>query len=445
MSERIIKTGLSKKYEDMLNAVIGQMSDGYWENTPMMRGYWKFCDIGTAGDEVTIEVDETSGALDGDRRIVNRFYGMSDDAVKKFFADKIKFLIKEEGLGKWDRGNESETDFLSYGKPRYRVKDCYYAYETLKGRDARRHPEYGDVAEAKGRSPKRERGGTDDDSIESRLVYVGRLTGEYSDGLAWDLASITRQSRRIRLRVIELLDKFDEAIDAGDDDALVEIADDLKAFAGDESRTAEGVRANELAASATPAGESRTNEKRVMDTSEPYEISQIKEYMAKKGWTWNFNDKNSHFWFTKDGRPRIEGDLVPWSAYVLTNGNDIYFGRSLRNWKADMKAIGHNEANSNEAFEGWDDWEEIEGLEDALDGIENLTYELRHCVRGAKTHCKGWKALALYIKGLASNLDDAAELMAYKHDDEDESKKKNPSKDFSATVEEDEDGKKKSH
>lgn len=239
MSERVIKTGLSKKYKDMLDAVIGQMSDGYWENTPMMAGYWKFVTTGTAGDEVTLEVDEMSGGRHHDRHIDNRFYGMSDDAVKKFFADKIKFLIKEEGLGKWDRGNESETDYLSYGKPRYRVKDCYYAYEILKGRYARKHPEYGDVAEAKGCSPKRERGGTDDDSIESRLVYVGRLTGEYSDGLAWDLASITRQNRRVRLRVIELLDEFDEAIDSGDDAALVEIAKDLKAFT-DEATYYEG-------------------------------------------------------------------------------------------------------------------------------------------------------------------------------------------------------------
>lgn len=149
MSERIIKTGLGPHYKDMLDAVIGQMSDGYWENTPMMRGYWKFVTTGTSGDEVTLNVDEVSGARDGDRRIENRFYGMSDDAVKKFFADKIKFLIKEEGLGKWDRGNESETDYLSYGKPRYRVKDCYYAYEVLKGRDARKHAEYGDVEESR--------------------------------------------------------------------------------------------------------------------------------------------------------------------------------------------------------------------------------------------------------------------------------------------------------
>lgn len=149
MSERIIKTGLGLHYKDMLDAVIGQMSDGYWENTPMMRGYWKFVTTGTSGNEVTFNVDEVGWTLDGDRRIENRFYGMSDDAVKKFFADKIKFLIKEEGLGKWDRGNESETDYLSYGNPRYRVKDCYYAYEILKGRNARKHPEYGDVEESR--------------------------------------------------------------------------------------------------------------------------------------------------------------------------------------------------------------------------------------------------------------------------------------------------------
>jgi hypothetical protein len=114
----------------------------------------------------------------------------------------------------------------------------------------------------------------------------------------------------------------------------------------------------------------------------------------------------------------------------------------------DAKYMGGNEGRKKaEGHNGWEDWEEIEGLEDSIDGIEKLAYELRHCIRGAYTHCKDWKSLALYIKGLASNLDDAAELMAYKRDDEDESKKKkkNPSKDFSSTVEEDEDGKKKSH
>lgn len=90
----------------------------------------------------------------------------------------------------------------------------------------------------------------------------------------------------------------------------------------------------------------------------------------------------------------------------------------------DAKYMGGNESRKKaEGHDGWDGWEEVEGLEDSIEGIEKLAYELRHCIRGAYTHCKDWKALALYIKGLAANLDDAAELMAYKREDEDESKK----------------------
>lgn len=90
----------------------------------------------------------------------------------------------------------------------------------------------------------------------------------------------------------------------------------------------------------------------------------------------------------------------------------------------DAKYMGGNEScKKAEGHDGWDDWEDIEGLEETIEGIENLAYELRNCVRGAKTRCKDWKSLSLYIKRLASNLDDAAELMAYKDDGEDESKK----------------------
>lgn len=502
MSERVIKTGLSKKYKDMLDAVIGQMSDGYWENIPMMRGYWKFVKTGTAGDEVTLNVDEASGARYGDSRIVNHFYGMPDDAVKKFFADKIKFLIKEEGLGKWDRSNESKTDYLSHGEARYRVKDCYYAYEILKGRNARRHPEYDDVAESK-HPVKIKLVAKANESFESALENIAQSSGEidYGDAMALDRAAAG--DKEIRKKVRDLIGDWRGAAEGEDDDEMTKAAKALKALADSlpkqEARmhlgrckncghgwtktyyrdelepavrkyfkdkgypdnadicpkcvaAAKAYLAKNAAVEAVIKGvkDKRANEKRVMDTSEPYEISQIKEYMAKKGWTWNFNDKNNHFWFTKGGASKIEGDLVPWLAYTLTNGNDIYVGRSLRNWKADLKAIGLHESNSNEAFDGWDGWEDIEGLENTLDGIENLTYELRSCVRGAKTGCKDWKALALYIKGLAANLDDAAEEMAYRRDgdgDEDESKKKkkNPSKDFSSTVEEDEDGRKLSH
>lgn len=145
MSDRIIKTGLPKRFKDMLAAVIGQMSDGYWENTPMMRGYWPFVDAAVQGDEAVLEV---STDLYNREFVHNRFRGMTDDVIRKFFAEKIKFLVKEEGLGDWKRDNEKETDYLSYDDP-YRVKDCYYAYEVLKGRNVSKHPEYSDVGKSK--------------------------------------------------------------------------------------------------------------------------------------------------------------------------------------------------------------------------------------------------------------------------------------------------------
>lgn len=547
MSERVIKTGLSKKYKDMLDAVIGQMSDGYWENTPMMRGYWKFVTTGTSGNEVTLKVDTASGARDGDRHIDNRFYGMSDDAVKKFFADKIKFLVKEE-VGPWERDNEATTDYLSYGEPRYRVKDCYYAYEILKGRNARKHPEYGDVAEANGgkvytftwwdneptadrrpttsadlknclhketfnavddaealklaveylcdyigddpedvaATPKKiwdyfdwdwssgdpipmvlkqgrrvikdsgfdprkgdesrnaEGARTNEGGLEGRLEDVAQVTGALTYNDAWRLDNAAEGDKELRKKVLGLLGEFDDAAYDGDEAAMENIAKKLKELAGtkkSEARThlgrckncGHGWTKTSYLDELEPAVRKYFKAKGYADNADicPKCVAAAKDYLAKNAASESGEELYNVF---LDGAVWAE-NVSKEKANAIVNAYD------------GEKDCWMEKADANESFEGWDNWEEVEGLEDALEGIENLTYELRSCVRGAKTHCKDWKSLALYIKGLASNLDDAAELMAYKRDDEDESKKrkKNPSKDFSSTVEEDEDGRKLSH
>lgn len=71
-----------------------------------------------------------------------------------------------------------------------------------------------------------------------------------------------------------------------------------------------------------------------------------------------------------------------------------------------------------EAYDGWDGWEECKGLEDAILGVENLAYELHNGVRGILTNCKNWAELSKHIEGLASDLADAAKLMAYKRDED---------------------------
>lgn len=146
---RTVRLGVDKKYLDMINSVLGQLSDGYWENTPRMRGYWLFADAKAQGNECVLEIDPTRwGTRRGYSNVTNQWLGMSDAKVKQFLADKIKFLVKEEGLD-WNRGNENTTDYLSYTQPYFKVKDCYYVYELLKGRNVGKHPEYSEAFYAK--------------------------------------------------------------------------------------------------------------------------------------------------------------------------------------------------------------------------------------------------------------------------------------------------------
>lgn len=183
MDTRKVDLGLDAKYKDMIDAVFGQMSDGWWENTPAMQGYWRFAIPQVENGKVLLDIDKISQVRtenpDG-RSASNRWLGMDDSKVRQFLADKIKFLVKGEGL-KWDRGNEQETEYLS-GDDTYTVKDCYYAYEVLKGRNVAKHPEYAEASEsvylvsyktAKGNSAENEVDGDFLDMVVDRLKEQG--------------------------------------------------------------------------------------------------------------------------------------------------------------------------------------------------------------------------------------------------------------------------------
>ena len=116
----------TEKRLNILSSVIGQMSDGIWENTRSMEKYWKNLDFGT----------DASGYI-----YLEDSHGVCSD-VCEFFANKIKQIIKIE----IDDGN---TPGLQWGRdcsvsPRYMhgnvtVGDCYELYELLKGRDASKY------------------------------------------------------------------------------------------------------------------------------------------------------------------------------------------------------------------------------------------------------------------------------------------------------------------
>lgn len=125
----VIKTGLSdSKAEDILNSVIGQMSDGIWENSSRMNRYWKYADIIKEGSEIAIKISYPNSYENG-------FKGKSENEIKKFFAQKIKQIVKEEELN-WDRNNEERSCYLDRHSG-VTVKDAYRVYDKLLGRRER--------------------------------------------------------------------------------------------------------------------------------------------------------------------------------------------------------------------------------------------------------------------------------------------------------------------
>lgn len=126
---RIIPANLSGKLNlEILNSVIGQMSDGKWENSPHMVKYWDYVDVveNDTGIHFIVRDDFGSG-----------FRDKTPEGIRAFFANKIKQIVKDEhGDDIWDRRQQRVCHYLSY-KESVTVADAYRAYDILKGRTPR--------------------------------------------------------------------------------------------------------------------------------------------------------------------------------------------------------------------------------------------------------------------------------------------------------------------
>ena len=119
----IIKTGLTDKNAyDVLRSVEGQLADGIWENSPGMSRFWQYMSIDHEGSEVVAKFD-TNDYSSG-------FRGKDELQIKKWLANKVKQIVKEEGLD-WDRNN---TETVSYMHGNVTVQDAYRVYDKLLGR-----------------------------------------------------------------------------------------------------------------------------------------------------------------------------------------------------------------------------------------------------------------------------------------------------------------------
>lgn len=114
--DRIIKTELtSSKAYDICRSIMGQMSDGYWENNSKMDQYWRFASVKMDHGNVVFSIDERPYIIRNDRRhtgVSNGFKFMRESEILGFFAKKIKFILRKEFADK-KRTDDMKTNWLS--------------------------------------------------------------------------------------------------------------------------------------------------------------------------------------------------------------------------------------------------------------------------------------------------------------------------------------------
>ena len=125
---RIVNLNLpsTKLNRDIIDSVIGQLSDGKWENSPAMRKYWAYCQVDVRGGLVVLQVNDEDWS--------SGFRNRDDAWVRKFFACKIKQVAYDELSGlRWNRTDTSELSYLSQSS-KVTVSAAYEAYDAILGR-----------------------------------------------------------------------------------------------------------------------------------------------------------------------------------------------------------------------------------------------------------------------------------------------------------------------
>ena len=130
---------------DMLSAALGQLSDGWGENSRSLEKWWMFANIKTEPNgETVIEIDEDrfKTMRCEYRPLENGFFDMSDEEIKKQFAlwirKTIYMEIKDNDQKRADVWNRNNVDFTSSYLDRsadrpVTIQDIYFVTEMLNG------------------------------------------------------------------------------------------------------------------------------------------------------------------------------------------------------------------------------------------------------------------------------------------------------------------------
>ena len=225
--KRIIHTGLySKVAKEIISSVIGQLSDGWGENSPANEKWWRFADCVQSTDgEVLIEVSTESFKSEfwnyNNRCISNGFYYMNDAEVKQKFPGWIKktakMEMKDDNAGnQWNRGSEMELDYLNYNE-NVTAADSYFVYETLLGRDNQQKYSCSTVLKVAGKKLSDEATKANEEKakeIAEKLAYRDQLLKQLKEKKEADIKQIEAQYAKDRQGIFDQYKTWIDAINA---------------------------------------------------------------------------------------------------------------------------------------------------------------------------------------------------------------------------------------
>lgn len=93
-AETGITIPLTQSQADLCSVVLGQLSDGYWENTPYYEPFWKNMDV--EGTNLVIDMEKLRYAKYGDRFKKDIEELSTPEGAKRWFAKKAQIVQNED-------------------------------------------------------------------------------------------------------------------------------------------------------------------------------------------------------------------------------------------------------------------------------------------------------------------------------------------------------------
>lgn len=140
VNTRLVETGLvGRNAYEILESVIGQLSDGIGENKYHHEKYWRFTDVllNPQTDKVEIRISNTQcqkSWMYTKRWLFNPFLKLKDKEIKQWFGRKIRWIARIEAKDKgrdfvFSTNNHEKMEYL--GDWNQTVAEAVEVYNSL--------------------------------------------------------------------------------------------------------------------------------------------------------------------------------------------------------------------------------------------------------------------------------------------------------------------------